>query len=219
MVLAVLLVFPIIVFFLSEQEDISSQDKKKAEEYFTDAEISVVPCTKEDGGKYTIAYVDIDPYPASGEMLYYFVERLREEGWIDYDGELPFEASQTDARQVRFYYKGLEETFKELAESGDIDAFMLNTDMIKDEKRIKKLLEIFYRKNIPVFVQNGEYYVEFGAFMVVTASDAKVQAPFAVDAFAKILNGRKPEEVYQKFVTPPYLSINLEVAERLGYQV
>ncbi len=380
-VLAVLLVFPIIVFFLSEQEDISSQDKKKAEEYFTDAEISVVPCTKEDGGKYTIAYVDIDPYPASGEMLYYFVERLREEGWIDYDGELPFEASQTDAkelinylagldlgkyvqfsseanyyigvegkrecmehlkkqveeglvdlifcmgtspgemvirdmgiteipvmvyfsvdpvgaglsdneeysgkenvwchtssevyanqmqfycdnypfenigmvyynesvaamnsyreaaekigfqiteckvetlseqtdaRQVRSYYKRLEETFKELAESGDIDAFMLNTDMIKDEKRIKKLLEIFYRKNIPVFVQNGEYYVEFGAFMVVTASDAKVQAPFAVDAFAKILNGRKPEEVYQKFVTPPYLSINLEVAERLGYQV
>lgn len=380
-VLAVLLLFPIIVFFQSGQEDISSQDRKKAEKYFADAEVSVAPCTKEDGGKYTIAYVDIDPYPASGEMLYYFVERLREEGWIAYDGELPFDASQTDARelvhylsgldlgkyvqfsreanyyigvegkercmehlkkqveegmvdlifcmgtspgemvirdmgitevpvmvyfsvdpvgaglsdkeeysgkenvwchtssevyanqmqfycdnypfknigmvyynesvaamnsyraaakkigfqiterrvetlseqndarQVRAYYKRLEETFKELAGAGGIDAFMLNTDMIKDEGRIRELLEIFYQKGIPVFVQNGEYYVEYGAFMVVTASDAKVQAPFAVDAFAKILNGKKPGEVYQKFVTPPYLSINLEVAERLGYQV
>lgn len=380
-VLAVLLLFPIIVFFQSGQEDISSQDRKKAEKYFADAEVSVAPCTKEDGGKYTIAYVDIDPYPASGEMLYYFVERLREEGWIAYDGELPFDASQADARelvhylsgldlgkyvqfsreanyyigvegkercmehlkkqveegmvdlifcmgtspgemvirdmgitevpvmvyfsvdpvgaglsdkeeysgkenvwchtssevyanqmqfycdnypfknigmvyynesvaamnsyraaakkigfqiterrvetlseqndarQVRAYYKRLEETFKELAGAGGIDAFMLNTDMIKDEGRIRELLEIFYQKGIPVFVQNGEYYVEYGAFMVVTASDAKVQAPFAVDAFAKILNGKKPGEVYQKFVTPPYLSINLEVAERLGYQV
>lgn len=380
-VLVVLFFFPIIVFFQSEQEDISSQDRKKAEEYFAGYEGSVKPCTKEDGGKYTIAYVDIDPYPASGEMLYYFVEQLREEGWIEYDGELPFDASQTDAkelinylagldlgryvqfsreanyyigvegkrecmerlkkqieeglvdlifcmgtspgemviremgitevpvmvyfsvdpvgaglsdneeysgkenvwchtssevyanqmqfycdncpfknigmvyynesvaamnsyreaaekigfqiterkvktlseqtdvRQVKLYYKMLEETFRELAESGEIDAFMLNTDMIKDENRIRELLEIFYQKNIPVFVQNGEYYVEYGAFMVVTASDAKVQAPFAVDAFAKILNGRKPGDVYQKFVTPPYLSINLEVAERLGYQV
>jgi len=380
-VLVALLLFPAVVFFQSENEEISSQNLKKAEAYFNRSGVSAEPCTKEDGGKYTIAYVDIDPYPASGEMLYYFVEQLREEGWIEYSGELPFDASDTDAKelvnylagldlgkyvqfsseanyyiaveekeecmeslkkqveegsvdlifcmgtnpgdmviremgitevpvmvyfsvdpvgaglseneeysgqenvwchtssevytnqmqfyydncpfenigmvyynesvaamnsyraaaekigfqiterqvetlseqtnakQVRSYYRMLEKTFRELAESGEIDAFMLNTDMIKDEKRIRELLEIFYEKNIPVFVQNGEYYVEYGALMVITASDAKVQAPFAVDAFGKILNGSRPGEVYQKFVIPPYLSINLEVADRLGYEV
>lgn len=55
--------------------------------------------------------------------------------------------------------------------------------------------------------------------MVVTASDAKIQAPFAIDAMASILNGGKPGDIYQKFVPSPYLSINLEAAERIGYQV
>ena len=96
---------------------------------------------------------------------------------------------------------------------------MLNTDMIKDDARIAGLLEVFYQNHIPVFVQNGEFNVGKGAFMVVTASDAKIQAPFAIDAMASILNGGKPGDIYQKFVPSPYLSINLEAAERIGYQV
>ena len=96
---------------------------------------------------------------------------------------------------------------------------MLNTDMIKDVARIEPLLQMFYDKGIPVFVQNGEYYVSYGAFMVITASDAQVQAPFAVNAMAQILNGAKPGEVYQKFVASPYLSINLAAAASLDYQV
>ena len=55
--------------------------------------------------------------------------------------------------------------------------------------------------------------------MVVTASDAQTQAPFLVDAFSRILHGTKPGEINQKFVTPPYLSINLQVTDRIGFDI
>lgn len=379
--LVCLMIFPVSVLIFYGEGKVQQKDQEKAQKYFSNALTSRKPCTKEDGTKFTIAYVDIDPYPASGEMLYYFVEELRKAGWIDYDGELPFDSENTDAKkliqylagldlgkyiqfsddanyyiavddkeecmaslqeqmeegkidlifcmgtspgemvikemkvtdvpvmvyfsvdpvgaglskeeeysgqenvwchtssevysnqiqfyykncpfenigmvyysesvaamstyrkaaeeigfqitekkidtlsnasdskQVKKYYKELADVFSDLVNTDKVDAFLLSTDIIKDEARIKDLLEIFYQKNIPVFVQNGEYYVKDGAFMVVTASDSKIQAPFAVEAMASIFNGEAPGNVYQKFVPSPYLSINLEVAERLGYEV
>ncbi len=380
-ILIALLIFPISVLAISFKQETKQEDLQKAESYYKKQEISKNPHRKKDGGKYTIAYVDIDPYPASGEMLYYFVEELKQKGWISYKGKLPFDSENTDAKklisylakkdlgdylrfsdeanyyiavdgkdsckrslqkqiedkkidlifcmgtspgemvikemkvkdvpvmvyfsvdpvgaglskkeeysgisnvwchtssevyenQMQFYYKNalfknigmvyysesvsmmsayrkvakkegfqiteekiqtlsnakdknqvekyyqmLEKTFTKMAKNGKIDAFMLSTDIIKDENRISKLLDIFYREKIPVFVQNGEYYVKKGALMVVTASNAKMQAPFAVDAMAAILNGKEPDKVYQKFVPSPYLSINLETARKIGYEV
>jgi hypothetical protein len=55
--------------------------------------------------------------------------------------------------------------------------------------------------------------------MCVTASDAKSQAPFAVSAMSYILNGSKPGSIYQKFVISPYVSINMDTAKRLNYNV
>lgn len=377
-----LLTFPISVLALSLTEKMVTEDgQRKAEEYFGTVDVPKEPSAKRDGGKYTIAYVDIDPYPASGEMLYYFIEELRKTGWISYEGSLPFSPKKTDAKElihylagqdlgeflcfsddanyyiavedreackkslkkqidegkidlilcmgtspgemviremqlkdvpvivyfsvdpvgaglsgseeysgqenvwchtslevyenqiqfyynncpfhnigmvyysesvaampayrkaalqlgfqitekrietlsdaedekkVREYYETLETVFSDLVDSQQIDAFMLNTDLIKDETKIEGLLDIFYQKKIPVFVQNGEYYVKDGALMVVTASDAEIQAPFVVDAMAQILNGAKPGNIYQKFIPSPYLSINLDAAERIGYEV
>lgn len=381
LILVCLTAFPIWVFFSEKGGEVKPEDYEKAREYFSKAAVSKKPVIKEDGTKYAVAYVDIDPYPASGEMLYYFIEELRETGWIDYEGELPFLPEDTDAKelihylasrdlgeymrfmddanyyiaedgkeqcmeslqaqidsgkidmifcmgtapgemvikdmqvrdvpvmvyfsvdpvgaglskteeysgqsnvwchtsldvyadqiqfyynsypfenigmlyyseavaamgayrraageigfritertidtisdatdsgQVEAYYKELSKIFSELAVGEKIDAFLLSTDIIKDESRIRELLEIFYQKKIPVFVQNGEYYVKDGAFMVVTASDAKAQAPFAAAAMSSILNGMRPGEVYQKFVPSPYLAINLEAAGELGYEV
>lgn len=379
-ILVCLLAFPVSVYFLSAESYLGQEELGKAEEYFTEGNFLNTPKTKEDGSKFTIAYVDIDPYPGTGEMLFYFIEQLKKTGWISYEEELPFDPADTDAKElinyladknlgdyiqfsrdanyyiavdgeeyckksiqkhvqnkdidlifslgtspgvmlikdlgiedipimvcgsvdpvgagladneeysgkdnvwchtnfdvyinqlqfyhsafpftnigmvyysetiaamkayriaaekenfkitekqidtlsnaedkkeVESYYNNLEQSYQSLVKEG-IDAFMLNTDMIKDESRVYSLLNIFYEHNIPVFVQNSEYYVEDGAFMVVTASDAQTQAPFIVDAFARILNGDKPGNINQKFVTPPYLSINLKIAEQLQYEV
>ncbi len=374
--LLVLLIFPVWVFYSSGKGTGSLANETQAKAYFMFNENENGPCTKEDGSKFTVGYLDIDPYPATGAMLYYFIEELREEGWITYDGDLPFDPADTDAKalinylaekdlgdyiqfssdvnyyvsdeydgeefvkedlakriannevdiifclgtwparlmindmgitevpimvsgtvdpvgsgladseeysgkeniwchtntgvytnQMNFYYdsrpftnigmvyynetiaslnpysesaaqKGfkittrqidgnvtptyyddLADIYTELVEKEGIDAFLLNSDIIKDEKKIPELLDIFYSKNIPVFVQNSEYYVADGAMMVVTASDEQMQAPFLVDAFSKILHGTKPGELNQKFVTPPYLSINLEAADRIGFPI
>lgn len=380
-ILVCIMLFPLSVLFFPEEGAVQQHDREKAEAYFNRLPVSKTPHTKGDGTKYRIAYVDIDPYPASGEMLYYFIEQLRENGWISYAGELPFQPENTDAQklirylseknlgkyiqfldeanyyiavddreacmkslqnqidrkevdlifcmgtspgemvikemqvkdvpvmvyfsvdpvgaglaadeeysgqdnvwchtssevysnQIQFYYKScpfqnigvvyysrtvaamgayckaaeetgfcitekkvetlsnaadrkqveeyyqmLSKVFSGLVNEEKIDAFLLGTDIIKDEARIEELLSVFYEKKIPVFVQNGEYYVKDGAFMAVTASDAKIQAPFAAEAMAAILNGESAGKVYQKFVPSPYLSINLDVAEKIGYEV
>jgi len=380
-ILCCLMLFPVSVLVMAGGEGTGQVELQKAEKYFSSVPISKEPHTKEDGTRFTIAYVDIDPYPASGEMLYYFIEELKNTGWINYTEKLPFRPENTDAKklihylagkdlgdyiqflddanyyiavdgkekcrkslqkqidagkidcifcmgtspgemvikemrvkdvpvmvyfsvdpvgaglsesdeysgqenvwchtsldvysnQIKFYYencpfqnigmvyynesvaamneyrkaarkmgfritekkiktlsdaknkrlvkayyKKLSRIFSKLVYQKKIDAFLLNTDMIKDESRIGELLQVFYQNKIPVFVQNGEYYVKDGAFMVVTASDAKIQAPFAVEAMAGILNGQNPGEIYQKFVPSPYLSINLDAARKLGYDV
>ena len=48
------------------------------------------PIQKPGGGKFTLAYVDIDPYNETFRMLYYVIESLKDDGWISY-GELPFD--------------------------------------------------------------------------------------------------------------------------------
>ncbi len=370
-----LLIFPISISVLSRGNDVTQAQLEQAENFFSVSARTDTPCTKADGSKFTIGYLDIDPYPETGAMLYYFVEQLRTNGWITYDGELPFDPANIDAKElinylakqdlgpyIQFsdevnyyvsdsydgaqfvkrdlkkhiqdqdvdllfclgtqpadivinemgvdevpimvsgtvdpvsaglceaedysgrknvwchtnsevyrsqlkyyhdsypftnigmvfydevigsygpysetakelgvkityrkigrdvtddYYDKLRKIYTELANSG-IDAFLLNSDIIKDEKQIAPLLDIFYDKDIPVFVQNSEYYVADGATMVVTASDARTQAPFLADAFSQILHGEKPENVRQKFVTPPYLSLNLESAKRADFEV
>lgn len=370
-----LLAFPVGVFATSVKTGTDQGAVEQAEHYFSRSEEEQGPCTKPDGSRFTIGYLDIDPYPATGEMIYRFVEQLRTDGWITYRGDFPFDPENTDAKefiqflseqdlgeyiqfssdvnyyvseeydgekfvekdlkkhiengdvdlifclgtqpaelminkmgitqvpvmvsgtvdpvgaglaeseeysgksniwchtntgvytnQLKFYYEShpftnigmvfydetiasyepykeaadelgflittkktsravtedyydiLRQLYKELVDEG-IDAFLLNSDIIKDEEQIAPLLDIFYQKNIPVFVQNSEYFVEDGAMMVVTASDAQTQAPFLADAFSRILHGEEPGSINQKFVTPPYLSVNLEVADRIGYDV
>lgn len=53
------------------------------------------PIKKSDGGKFVLAYVDIDPYNETFRMLYYLIESLKDDGWIDYD-VLPFDP-ETDS--------------------------------------------------------------------------------------------------------------------------
>lgn len=373
---------PIITIVLSGRS-ISSDINEKIDAYFNKEVIETVPHAKEDGSPYQICYVDIDPYPASGEMLYYLLKQLYDTGWITIDGlssfdEVPFEAADLDAKelinyladkgtgdyisfsrdqnyyvaledndqvkanikkgidqgqvdlilalgtspgiltikdmaikdvpimvyfcvdpvaselsatqeysgqdnvwchtssdiyknQLSFYhdaygfknigmvyysesvaaintyreaakamkvkiaetkvdaldpgeseenyYKRLSASYKDLVENRGIDAFLLNSDMIKDPDRIEEMLSIFYEHRIPVFVQNGEFMVSGGGTMLMSASDAVSQAPFAVDAMIRIFGGEKPGDIYEKFVPSPYISINLKKADEIGLKI
>lgn len=56
------------------------------------------PCTKPDGSKFRIAYIDYDPYEVASIQLYYVLEGLREMGWITC-GRLPFSETE-DAKKM-----------------------------------------------------------------------------------------------------------------------
>lgn len=379
-IMVILMVLPVYTIVTAFGKNGNNESMVQAQSFYRESILAGEPCTKPDGSKYSIAYVDIDPYPASGEMLYYFIEELRNTGWISLSGHVPFNSKNLDAcklidyladldlgdyiefrhdanyyiavddyeeclaslrehaekkdidlifcmgtspgemvihelgitdipvmvyfsvdpvsaglskeeeysgqenvwchtssdiylNQLRFYYDNcnfnnigmvyysesvgamnqyriaaeqigcriserkidtlsgaseevkneyyhmLEETFRDLIENDGIDAFMLGTDIIKDTTRIGQLLQVFYDKGIPVFVQNGEYYVEYGAMLAVTASDAESQAPFAVNAMSRIFHGEKPGNVYQKFIISPYISVNLDTAKKIRKEV
>ena len=382
--LILLFILPVITIIFSGTT-INSEAAKKADEYFNQEVIETEPHTKEDGSPYQICYVDIDPYPASGEMLYYVLKQLYDRGWMEIPGisafsEVPFDAADLDAKELinyladkgtgdyisfsrqqnyyialedekdvkkgildgvkngdidlilalgtspgiltiktlgitevpimvyfcvdpvssdlsetqeysgqdnvwchtsseiyknqlsfyhdaykftnvgmvyysgsvaaintyreaaqslgvrisetmiatlespdqeEAYYKKLKKSYEDLVENRGIDAFVLNTDMIKDVKRMPDMLSVFYENNIPVFVQNGEFLVSHddGGVMLMSASDAVSQAPFAVDAMIRIFGGEKPGEIYEKFVPSPYVSINLENAEKMNMDI
>ncbi|MEG0989183.1 MAG: ABC transporter substrate binding protein, partial [Clostridium sp.] len=127
--------------------------------------------------------------------------------------------TETGTEVETWYYENLKNTFQTLILESHIDAFLLSTDILKDESKIKEMLQPFYQHKIPVLVQNGEYFVQQGALMMVTASDAREQAPFVADTLAEILHGTMPRQMRQEYLSPPYLSINVGAADALGYQV
>lgn len=364
----------------SKSSGLTSDDYIKADAILKQrSQLTYSPTAKEDGTPFQIAYIDIDPYAPSGEMLYFFILELIEKGWIEIEESLPFSPLDTDAKELlhylsvndtagylqfsddttyylaidgetecrksleqklenqqidlifcmgtwpgtfvkemgiedipimvyfsvdpvasgiaksaedsgqdnlwchinnnvyykqlefyhknfefqnigmvyydesvasmgayrdvaktlgfhitevkidqltdkgaeseKQYYESLKNTFQTLILDSHIDAFLLGTDILKDENNIEEMLQPFYQHKIPVLVQNGEYFVQQGALMMVTASDAKEQAPFVADTLAGILNGISPRQMQQVYLSSPYLSINLGSADALEYQV
>ncbi len=333
------------------------------------------PVQKPGGGKFRIAYVDIDEYPATGSMLYYVLESLKQSGWIQYDS-LPVEQENVDAkvlvdwlskrdlgpfiefvgsanyylayegeeavgnslkehvknreidlifamgtwpgkfvksleldmplmvygsvdpigagivqsaedsgddniwaqvdpsafkRQLQFYYdtlpfknigmvyndeivasipdyentamangftitkvkidklesdeqedqdryySNLKEIYRDLIEQKKIDAYLINTDVITDDSRMNELFELFAAKKIPIFVQVGDNYIKNGAFMQISPRDYKGLGAFVADSIGALFNGAKLRDLPQEYISSPYLSLNLEAAEKIGF--
>ena len=337
---------------------------------------SMPPQTKPDGSAFTLAYVDIDPFPPTGAVLYYIITGLREEGWIFFD-YLPFDPADTDAgalidwlaehdigpyirfdssanyytafqsedeirdslarhvdnasidivltmgtsparmvksfeldiplmmfgsvdpvgsglvesvedsghpllwsvfdptsyerqlfyyydlipftnvgivyydesisslrsyersaealgtdisksqitridtstpQSVEEYYLELKEEFERMVYDNGVDAFILTTDIIVDVTRTADLLEVFTENGIPVFVHVGLALVQHGALMHVSAAENVGQGQFSARSITHALSGTPLSELSQEFINSPYLNINLDVAERIGFR-
>jgi len=116
------------------------------------------------------------------------------------------------------YYERLLTEFVRLVERERIDAFLLTTDIIIDVSRTQALLEVFTENNIPVFVQVGEQLVENGALMNVSALEMEGLGIFIARSVTLALTGTPLSELPQEFRNSPFLSLNLDVAERIGFK-
>lgn len=102
----ILILIMIMLFGLTgcNTNNITDEDIKKAEEYINAQKKFIYePCKKENGDKFTIGVVDIDPYYPSGEMLYWVVKELIDKGWIKEDTPVPFDSMQTDVKELVDY--------------------------------------------------------------------------------------------------------------------
>ena len=115
------------------------------------------------------------------------------------------------------YYLSLEAEFRRMAEREGIDAFMLTTDIILDVTRVEHLLEVFTENRIPVFVQVGDLLVQNGALMNVSTFEMEGMGIFIARTITQALSGTPVSELPMEFKNSPYLSLNLDVAERIGF--
>lgn len=126
----------------------------------------------------------------------------------------PFSADPSE-EDIATYYDAFHSSVKDLVKT-NIDAFLLTTDMIKDEHELDVFLAEL--EGIPICVQSGDNFVEKGCLLTVDVYNAAELGYFVAEAIGLILNGQKPEELMQICVSTPYLVLNLDALKKLEIQ-
>lgn len=117
------------------------------------------------------------------------------------------------------YYAELRAVYEKMIHEDGVDAYILNTDVIPDAQQARELMQVFYDADIPVFAQVGSAYVAEGAaLMIVDPRDASGIAPFVSNIIGSVFNGSDPGDLEQVYVSSPYLMLNLNVADEIGYR-
>ena len=107
---------------------------------------------------------------------------------------------------------------KMITEDG-VDAFVITSNSITDIEAAKQLMQRFMDKDIPVFAQIDTAMVQEGAaLLIVDPRDATETGPFVANIIGSVLNGSKPRELEQEYGSAPYLTLNLDVADEIGFK-
>ncbi len=100
-----------------------------------------------------------------------------------------------------------------------IDAMYLSEFETVEPANMDVLLAPFFEHKIPTFSQSGVECVPYGVLMSIGIEDFTFVGRFIAEALGRILNGAIPGEQENRFYSPPRLSINLETARRIGFDV
>lgn len=114
------------------------------------------------------------------------------------------------------YHREVSEAYKQLSEK--VDAMYITIASL-DSKKLPELFTPFYEKRIPVFSQLGADEVMNGALMSISTGDFKNLGRFGADNIARLFNGAGLRSLQQVFESTPQIIINLEVADKIGYDV
>ncbi len=114
------------------------------------------------------------------------------------------------------YYQEVQAAYNELALQAD--AVYVTIASLESE-RLPELLQPFYDNKIPVFSQLGNIEVKNGALITVSVMDEVNIGRFGADIMGKCLQGAKPRELEQSFQSAPQITLNTEVAKRIGFKL
>ena len=117
------------------------------------------------------------------------------------------------------YYRVFAEYIDKMITEDGVDAFVITSNSITDIEAAKQLMQRFMDKDIPVFAQIDTAMVQEGAaLLIVDPRDATETGPFVANIIGSVLNGSKPRELEQEYGSAPYLTLNLDVADEIGFK-
>lgn len=114
------------------------------------------------------------------------------------------------------YYQEVQAAYNKLAE--EVDAMYVTIASLESEK-LPELFQPFYDNKIPIFSQLGNIEVENGALMTVSVMDEVNIGRFGADNISKCLLGAKPRDLEQSFQSAPKITLNTEVAKKIGFKL
>ena len=99
-----------------------------------------------------------------------------------------------------------------------IDAFYQSALDCLDWKKsdVKRILDTLDEHRIPVFARDGTTYVKAGALMGFSSIDFGLRGKSKAWKIIRIFQGDLPRSLPMIDDTPPKISFNLKVAERIG---
>lgn len=117
------------------------------------------------------------------------------------------------------YYRAYGEYIDKMINEDKVDAFVITSNSITDIDMAKQLMQRFIDNNIPVFAQIDAAMVQEGAaLLIVDPRDATETGPFVANIIGSVLNGSKPRDLEQEYGSAPFLTLNLDVADKIGFK-
>lgn len=109
---------------------------------------------------------------------------------------------------------------KSLVKKG-MEAFFIPSLLCFDWEKsdVEKLFIFLQEKSIPTFARNGSKDVKAGALMGFSTVDFTKRGEFLADKIIKILKGSKPRDLIMKDQAIPKISLNIAVAEKIGFDL
>ncbi len=156
---------------------------------------------------YDEASADIDRYAAAAKSLGITLSSLK------------MDESVSSAEDTDIYYAEYINSALKLADENGIDAFMINSGMVPDEKMAEKICSILYIRCIPVFSQTGDEFLQKGSPLASVVFSPRDKAEFLVNTAAGILSGKKREDIPQSYNAPLHIIINKGAANKLGISI
>lgn len=117
--------------------------------------------------------------------------------------------------QYPAYLEGLKEYYQELAPL--VDVFYLSINLLENED-IAPLLEPFYQNGVPIISQRGGEEVAYGALFGINMTDEVNYGRMVGEMIMEYLSGKPIRYMSRVFQPSPVISINRQVAQRIGYR-
>lgn len=117
------------------------------------------------------------------------------------------------------YYSELKKIYEKMISEDKVDAYILNTNVITSVDTAVDMMQMFFEAGIPVFAQVGSAYVKSGAaLLIVDPRDAVGTGPFVSNIIGSVFNGSLAGDLEQEYISSPYLTMNLDVADQIEYK-